>query len=83
MKFPKEYQYYGGQRDLAKAIGVTSAAVGWWKARGVIPNARVKEVSAHLKELRNTPDPAAPVGEERKLSDIIEELLAALREKGL
>ena len=83
MKFPKEYQYHGGQKDLAKAIGVSSAAVGWWKARGEIPKARIEEVSAHLKELRNTPDPAVPAGEARKLSDIVEELLAALKEKGL
>lgn len=80
MKFPKEYQYHGGQSDLAKAIGVSRAAVGWWQARGEIPKARIKEVSAHLKELRNAPEPA---GEARKLSDIVEELLAALKEKGL
>lgn len=83
MKFPKEYQYHGGQSDLAKAIGVSRAAVGWWQARGEIPKARVKEVAAHLKELRNAPNPAAPTGEARKLSDIVEELLAALKEKGL
>lgn len=49
MKFPKEYEYRGGQRDLAKAIGVSRAAVG----------------------------------EARKLSDIVEELLTALKAKGL
>lgn len=53
MKFPAEFDYYGGLNDLARAIKADRSTVGYWRRTDKIPKKREKDVLQAVNKLRS------------------------------
>lgn len=97
MKFPAEFDYYGGLNDLARAIKADRSTVGYWRRTDKIPKKREKEVlqvvhklreerastEAIMDEVRAKPQPQVPPPSKVRLSDIVDMIADYMRERGM
>ena len=97
MKFPAEFDYYGGLNDLARTIKADRSTVGYWRRTDKIPRKREKDVmqavnklreerastEAIMDEVRAKPQPQVPPPSKVRLSDIVDMIADYMRERGM
>ena len=97
MKFPAEFDYYGGLNDLARTIKADRSTVGYWKRTNKVPKKREKDVlqavhklreerastEAIMDEVRAKPQPQVPPPNKVRLSDIVDMIADYMRERGM
>ena len=98
MKFPAEFDYYGGLNDLARAIKADRSTVGYWKRTNKVPRKREKDVlqavhklreerastEAIMDEVRAKPQvQPEPTIARVRLSDIVDMIADYMRERGM
>lgn len=97
MKFPAEFEYWGGLNDLARAIKADRSTVGYWRRTDKIPKKHEKAVmqavhklreerastEAIMDEVRAKPQPQVPPPSKVRLSDIADMIADYMRERGM
>ena len=97
MKFPAEFEYWGGLNDLARTIKADRSTVGYWRRTDKIPKKREKDVlqavhklreerastEAIMDEVRAKPQPQVPPPNKVRLSDIVDMIADYMRERGM
>ena len=53
MKFPAEFEYWGGLNDLARTIKADRSTVAYWRRTDKIPKKREKDVMQAVHKLRS------------------------------
>lgn len=53
MKFPEEFDYWGGLNDLSRTIKVDRSTVGYWKRTNKVSRKHEKAVMQALHKLRS------------------------------
>lgn len=97
MKFPAEFEYWGGLNDLARTIKADRSTVGYWRRTDKIPKKHEKAVmqavhklreerastEAIMDEVRAKPQPQVPAPNKVRLSDIVDMIADYMRERGM
>ena len=97
MKFPAEFEYWGGLNDLARAIKADRSTVGYWRRTDKIPKKHEKAVmqavhklreerastEAIMDEVRAKPQVQVPPPAKVRLSDIVDMIADYMRERGM
>ena len=95
MKFPAEFDYYGGLNDLARAIKADRSTVGYWKRTNKVPRKREKSVMDAVYKLRSErasteaimdevrAQTQVPPPSKVRLSDIVDMIADYMRERGM
>ena len=90
MKFPEEFDYWGGLNDLSRTIKVDRSTVGYWKRTNKVSRKHEKAVMQALHKLREqmnaAPEPEPkplPPTDKVRLSDIVDMIADYMRERGL
>lgn len=97
MKFPAEFEYWGGLNDLARTIKADRSTVAYWRRTDKIPKKREKDVmqavhklreerastEAIMDEVRAKPQPQVPPPAKVLLSDIVDMIADYMRERGM
>lgn len=83
MKFPKEFDYYGGSIALAEMLDVEPGRVRNWKRNDKVAEKFESHVREAVRRL-NAPQPEpAPAPTQVRLSDIADLIADFLRERGM
>ena len=99
MKFPDEFDYWGGLNDLARTIKVDRSTVGYWKRTNKVSKKHEKAVMQAVYKLREERarteaimdtvrakpqvPPPPPLPDKVRLSDIVDMIADYMRERGL
>lgn len=97
MKFPAEFEYWGGLNDLARTIKADRSTVAYWRRTDKIPKKREKDVmqavyklrserastEAIMDEVRAKPQPQVPPPAKVRMSDIVDMIADYMRERGM
>ena len=90
MKFPEEFDYWGGLNDLSRTIKVDRSTVGYWKRTNKVSRKHEKAVMQAVYKLREqmnaAPEPEPkplPSPDKVRLSDIVDMIADYMRERGL
>lgn len=97
MKFPAEFEYWGGLNDLARTIKTDRSTVGYWRRTDKIPKKREKDVmqavhklreerastEAIMDEVRAQTQVPPPSPSKVRLSDIVDMIADYMRERGM
>jgi len=85
VKYPKEFDYYGGAIALAEMLDVGPGRVRNWKRLGRVSSkyeSHVREAVRRFNSPPPEPEPA-PARAQARLSDIADLIADFLRERGL
>lgn len=97
MKFPEEFDYWGGLNDLSRTIKMDRSTVGYWKRTDKVPRKHEKAVmqavyklreeraptEAIMDKVRAKPQVPEPSPDKVRLSDIVDMIADYMRERGL